>query len=226
MKSIDKVKQDYHLFIDIQRSKYFKSQKKETFDNDAEAKIVLDEIIKAYNDIVAPEHLKLDNLNPVAKNQWFNQIEIDFSKIINEINEFDEEFDLQLDYVSKEFDEKFSFLPKGSMHIFVFSGPALDAFGLPIERFETLVKGEKATEVEKDLIEWAFEVTLNVMDAVFSKSKKIKRNKLMHAIGIALEFLDNDTSEKVVQAIFHNILDTFNIPNKEIAKPVKAKRKK
>lgn len=226
MKSIDKVKQDYHLFIDIQRTKYFKSQKKETFDNDTEAKIVLDEIINAYNDIVASEHLKLDNLDPAAKNQWFNQIEIDFSKIINEINEFDEEFDLQLDYVSEEFDEKFSFLPKGSMHVVVFSGPALDAFGLPIERFEALVKGEKVTEVEKDLIEWAFEVTLNVMDAVFSKSKKIKRNKLMHAIGIALEFLDHDTSEKVVQAIFHNILDAFNIPNKEIAKPVKAKRKK
>ncbi len=67
MKSIDKVKQDYHLFIDIQMSKYFKSQKKETFDNDAEAKIVLDEIVKAYNDIVASEHLKLDNLNTALK---------------------------------------------------------------------------------------------------------------------------------------------------------------
>jgi len=128
--------------------------------------------------------------------------------------------------VSKEFDERFSYLPKGSMPIFVFSGPALEAFGLSIERFEALIRGEKATEVEKDLIEWAFEVTLNVIDAFFSKSKKIKRNKLSYAIGIALEFLDHDTSEKVVQDIFHNISDAFNIFNKEIAKPVKAKRKK
>jgi len=226
MKSIDEVKQDYHLFIDIQMGKYYKSANKNAFDNEAEAKLVLDEIIKVYNAKIASEHLRLDNLKLDAKAAWFNSIEINFDRPINDMNEFDEDFDIQLDEVSKEFDKVFNYLPEGSMQVVIFSGPALDMFGLPVERFEALVIGEKATDVEKDLIEWAFEVTLNVMDAVFSKSKNKKQKSLREAVIIATEFLDTNQSEKVVKTIFENVTDAFKIPAKEIAHPVKGKRKK
>ncbi len=214
MNSIEQIKQDYHSFIDIQTGKYLKLTDKNAFDNDAEAKLVLDEIVKVYNEKVASEHLKLDNLNAPAKNKWFNEIEIDFKKLLNEMNEFDEEFNFQLDEVSNQFDKIFNYLPKGSMNVFIFSGPALDAFGLPLERFEALVKGEKATEVEKDLIEWAFEVTLNIMDAYFSKSKSKKRKALEEAEIIAKEYIDPIQSENTVKTILRNVTEAFGIPPK------------
>ncbi len=226
MKSIEQIKEDYHLFIDIQMEKYFKLAGKKAFDNDAEAKLVLDEIAKVYNEKVASEHLKLDNLNAVAKNNWFNKIEIDFKKLLSEMNEFEEEFDIQIDEVSKQFDKIFYYLPKGSMQVVIFGGPALDAFGLPVERFEALVNGEKATDIEKDLIEWAFEVTLNVMDAYFSKSKNKKQKSMEEAVGIAMEYLDDDLSGKVVETIFNNITEAFKIPAEEITYPAKSKKKK
>ena len=209
MKSIEQIKQDYNSFIDIQTGKYFKLADKSAFDNDAEAKLVLDEIVKVYNENVASEHLKLDNLNAQAKNKWFSEIDIDFKKLLNEMNEYEEEFNAQLDEVSNQFDKIFNFLPNGSMNVVIFSGPALDAFGLPLERFEALVKGEKPTEVEKDLIEWAFEVTLNIMDAYFSKSKSKKRNALKEAEILAEEYLDPVQSENVVKTILRNITDAF-----------------
>lgn len=225
MKSLEQIKQNYDSFIDIQTRKYFKLADKNAFDNDAEAKLVLDEILKVYNEKVASEHLKLDNLNALAKNKWFNEIEIDFKKLLNEMNEYEEEFNVQLDEVSNQFDKLFNFLPKGSMNVVIFSGPALDAFGLSLERFEALVKGEKVTEVEKDLIEWAFEVTLNIMDAYFSKSKSKKRNTLKEAVILAEEYLDPIQSENAVKTILRNITDTFGDPAKEPKQGNRSKKK-
>lgn len=226
MKSIDQIKQDYNLFIDTQMKKYFKLTDKKSFDSDAEAKLVFDEIVKVYNEKAASEHLKLDNLNPIAKDKWFNDIEIDFNGIITEMDEFDEEFDIQLGEVSKQFDKTFNYLPKGSMQIIIFSGPALDAYGLPLERYKALLQGENATDFEKDLIEWAFEVTLNIMDAYFSKSKNKKHKSLSEAVILAGEYLNPIQSEDVVKSIFNNISDAFNIPVKKGTSPAKRKKKK
>lgn len=227
MKSIDQIKNDYHQFIDIQMGKYFKTANKESFDNDEEAKLVLDEIVKTYNAEVASEHLKLDNLNSIAINSWFNQIDIDFGKIINQMKEFEEVFEQELDQVFNEFDRIFYYLPEGSMQVVIFSGPALDAFGLPIERFQNLSKGETATEFEKDLITWAFELTLSVMDAFFTRSRHKRQNELENAVSIGIEYLDRDLSKKVVQEIFKNISETLGgKPNKNSPSTNRKKKNK
>jgi transposase len=226
MKSIDQINKDYHLFIDIQIKKYLRLTGKKAFDKDAESKLVLDEIVKVYNEKVASEHLKLDNLNPIAKNKWFNDIEIDFKGIITKMDEFDEEFVIQFGEVSKQFDKIFDYLPEDSMQVVIFSGPALDAYGLSFERFEALLQGENATDFERDLIEWAFEVTLNVMDAYFSNSINKKHKSLSEAVILSEEYLNPIESEDVVKSIFNNISDAFNIPVKKVTSPAKRKKKK
>ncbi|MDP2363800.1 MAG: hypothetical protein Q8M94_08530, partial [Ignavibacteria bacterium] len=169
-----------------------------------------------YNDKVASDHLRLDNLKLDAKTEWFNSIEIDFNKIVNEMNEFDEDLDIQFDEVSKGFDKIFYYLPKGSMQIVIFSGSALDAFGLPIERFKALVKGEKVTDIEKDLITWAFDITVNVMGSIFEKSKKSKLKSYDNAISIDKEYLNQKLAKQTVLQIHNNIANVLQIPLKDL----------
>jgi len=79
-KSIEKIKADYHLFIDIQVAKYLKSVKQSEFQTEQEAQNILGKVIKAYNRIIAPEHERLDNSTNEAKASWFNSIQIDYSE--------------------------------------------------------------------------------------------------------------------------------------------------
>ena len=46
MKSIDQIKADYNLFIDIQIAKYLKTVDKDSFSNDREARTVIEKLSK------------------------------------------------------------------------------------------------------------------------------------------------------------------------------------
>jgi len=75
---IEKIKADYHLFVDVQMEKYLKKNKKTEFSSENEARLVIAKIIEAYNTTIAPEDKKLDNYTLKAKRAWFNSVNIDF----------------------------------------------------------------------------------------------------------------------------------------------------
>jgi hypothetical protein len=78
-KSIEEIKNDYHLFIDIQMGKFLKSVNQSEFHSEKEAQNILGKIIEVYNNLIAPEHDRLDNSTVEAKTVWFNSVEINFS---------------------------------------------------------------------------------------------------------------------------------------------------
>jgi hypothetical protein len=205
MRTIKEIKEDYNLFIDIQINKYLKSVDKTEFSDEQEATLVLRRIFYTYNVTIADEHLKLTNLNREAKEKWFESIEIDFNQDNDDdISEF-EDYD-EFEEATESFYERFPFLPEGSIVALLFVGPALEAYGMPFERFNTLLRGEdECTEIEEDLLIWAFDLTLTIMEAVAERNKKKKEKIFNEAFIIAQQELNKEDSRKVINAIVKDI---------------------
>lgn len=209
MKSEIQLSADYNLFIKIQMDKYFKIAAKTEFSSEAEAKLILDRIVSAYNEKIASDHLRLDNLNDHAKQKWFESIEIDFLKEEIDDVELPDDFefpDEALDEVSNQFDQIFYFLPEGAWRILLFAGPAFEAYGLPLKRFKKIFKGELLTEIEIDLFTWAYDLTLSVFNSISTKSKKKKIKFMEEAVETGMEFLSEDEIGKVIHEINDIIL--------------------
>ncbi len=224
MRSIDQIKADYNLFIDIQIAKYLKTVNKDSFSNDSEARTVIEKVIKTYNEIIAPEHLKLDNLTLSAKTAWFNSIEVNYEE------DYDTRFIETINITGNKFEntendnyDLFPFLEEGLLPLIIFTGPALRTYGLPIERFKKLLGGEEPTEIEEDLITWAVDIVFYVMGSIFEDTKKAKKESLNIAIEIAMEFLNEQDSKEVVNEIKAQINDTFE--SEEESKAKKRKKK-
>ena len=168
MKSIDEIKADYHLFIEIQMGKYFRSINKSEFSDEAEAKFVLDKIINAYNQKIASEHLKLDNLNPAAKTAWFNSIEIDFTdKSADEMNS--EEF-AGSDYGPGILSDIFPGISDKELDLVPFCWVVLQPLNYKAERFSEIIAGSEPLEIEIELLQWAYKITSLVNKAIYTKS--------------------------------------------------------
>ncbi|MBU0560432.1 MAG: hypothetical protein KKG93_12785 [Bacteroidetes bacterium] len=75
--SIENIKADYRLLVDIQMGKYLRSVGRSEFISDTEAQYVISIIIAAYNDVIASNHERLDNSDLEDKTAWFNSVEID-----------------------------------------------------------------------------------------------------------------------------------------------------
>ena len=148
MKSNKEIKQDYHLFLDIQTGKYLKSANKSEFSNDAEAQLVTGQIVNVYNQKVASDHLRLGNLNEDAKIAWFNSIEVDFDGEVDDENELMDDIDpadLDLDMISEHYDDIFYFLPPDAWRVLILAGPAFEAIGLPLKRFKEIFADDPLT---------------------------------------------------------------------------------
>lgn len=209
MRTIEEIKEDYNLFFDIQINKYLKTVDRTEFKDEQEASSVLRRIFYTYNVTIADEHLKLNNLKRKAKEKWFESIEVDFDyNVSDEISKSEDFSDVELEKATEFFYERFPFLPDGSIVALLFVGPALEAYGLPAERFHTLMRGEdECTEFEEDLLIWAFELTLTVMESVFENNKKRREKALNEAVLIAQEELDEEDSIYVVNTIKKNIIE-------------------
>ncbi len=222
MKSIEEIKADYQLFIDIQLGKYLKQTGKSEFSNHEEAGFVMNKIGEAYNKEVAAEHLRLDNLNKEAKTTWFNSIEIDFNEKENDYSEFIEIVNSDFEKISEGLADTFPFLPEGALTVLIFSGPALGAYGLPFERFKKLLIGEdEPTEIEEDALQWAFDMSLAVMGSVVEVSKAKRKQCLIDAVQIAAEELDEELAIEVVGEIAADMIEVFG----EEPPPKKKKKK-
>lgn len=218
MKSNKKMKQDYNLFLDIQTGKYLKNANKTEFSNDAEAQLVIKKIVDVYNQKVASNHLRLDNLNKDAKIAWFNSIEINFDEEIDNANEFMDDIDpadMDLDTISEHFDYIYYFLPRGAWKVLILAGPAFEAINFRLKRFKEISAGAPLTKIEIDVFTWAYELTLVVIETVIEKSKKKRREAMEEAVAIGLEFLNEEETEKVIIEISNLFINISkgNIPD-------------
>jgi hypothetical protein len=229
-KTIEEIKADYHLFIDIQMGKYLSSRNKNEFNSDEEAKLVMNKIIEVYNQKIAPDHLRLDNLNEAAKASWFNSIEIEFGKPDSTYSPV--KTPPAISKVTKNFisfyNDALPFLPEGAIMYLIFAGPALEAYGYPLDRFRKIIEGEKPTEIEEDLLLWAYDLSFSVAEACLEKDKVEKDLLIEYSISIAEEELDDETAKKVVEEIYSNFEEDFSGFEKKKQKPKrkKGKRKK
>ncbi len=220
-KSIEEIQQDYHLFIDVQTQKYFTAKNIEAYKTNEEAEHVIGKILNKWNDEIAGQHDKLDTLSPKEKKNWFNSIEIDFTSPakICDIKSGEEkrikEFPgLQEEAILEFYNNIFYFLPKNSFAIILASGPALQAYGLPIKRFEALVRGEKFHEVEIHLFEWVYNLSRSILAFNSENNKKKKENLLRRAIEIAVEELEPEAIPDVIEKIGLNLLEFISSRNR------------
>lgn len=222
-KSIEEIKADYHLFIDIQMGKYLKSVNRGEFNSDAEAKNVLDKIIETYNKLISPEHDRLDNSITEAKASWFNSIQIDYpspASVSHTINYKNKLQETSLEAIEL-YDELFSFLPPGNFVFLLLAVPALEAYGYPFQRLSKLLDGETPSAIEKDILRWAYTITLYLMSAFIEKKETDKKKALSYAIEIVNKELDEISTQKVISEINANIKEHF-----AFAKKRKANKKK
>jgi len=199
--SIEQIKADYHLFLDIQIGKYFKLAKRSDFKSDAEAKIVLRVIIDTYNSQIASQHLRLDNSSTEAKTAWFNSVEIEFKNINNKVDQYSKEYDITLD----RYDNQFDFLPPGAITKLMFAGPALEAYGYNFQRFKEVLDGSPVSDIEKHILLWAYNLVSEVFLSYNSKNIKKKGHHIANATSICMEELDTNKADSVVQEIYSNI---------------------
>lgn len=209
--SIEEIKNDYHLFIDIQMGKFLKSVNQTEFQSEKEAQNILGKIIEAYNTLIAPENDRLDNSTTEAKAAWFNSVEIDFSSFTPSVNYEPGVKDnfRALENVVASYDEMFPFLPKGAVLFLLFAGPALKAYGYSIERYKKLLDGEKPTPIEKNILQWAYDVTAILSVACKEKKSSAKDKYFLKSLQIAKLELDDDTARRVVSEIYTNIKEHF-----------------
>jgi hypothetical protein len=224
-KSIEEIKNDYHLFIDIQMGKYLKTVNRSEFNSEDEAKNILSKIIEAYNNFIAPEHDRLDNSPIDAKTAWFNSVEISFSPSIPAAKYEQDTKDtlLTMENVVASYDEMFPFLPKGAVLFLLFASPALEGYGYSIERFKKLLNGEKPTDIEKNILQWAYDVTAILSVAHKEKKASAKDKYYLKSLQIAKLELDADTARRVVAEIYTNIEEHFADLKKDKNKKQKKK---
>jgi len=210
-KSIEEIKNDYHLFIDIQMGKFLKSANQSEFQSEKEAQNILGKIIEAYNNLIAPEHNRLDASTPEAKTSWFNSVEIDFFSLTQPVtNEPDvKETFRAMENVITSYDEMFPFLPKGAVLFLLFAGPALEAYGYSLERFKKLLDGEKPTDIEKNILQWAYDVTALLSIAYKEKKASSKDKYYFESLQIAKLELDENIARRVIAEIYTNIKEHF-----------------
>jgi len=107
------------------------------------------------------------------------------------------------------YDELLSFLPKGSVTLLLFAGPALEEYGYSISRLTKILDGETPTEIEKDILNWAVKISSLVMSSYLSKKSSDKEKNYKLAVEIACEEFDRNTALRVVAEIYTNIKEHF-----------------
>lgn len=225
--NFESITSDYHLFVDIQMGKYFNSVNKKEFSNEEEAKTIIGIILQTWNNKIAYQHKRLDTSTIEAKTAWFNSVDIDFRNKTNvkepksgkpNIREATHEM---IGY----YDDLFPFLPEGAVIFLLFAGPALEAYGYSLERFNKIIDGEKPAEIEKELLSWAYDITFGVMSAYLEKTFEKRDLILSASVKIAEEELDKKNAEEVVKKIYSNIEQHFADLHKDKNKSLKKRKK-
>lgn len=251
-KNNNTLEKDYKLFERIQVKKYLESKNKMDFSTDFEETVILERIGNYFEDCIISEKLKLLNLNKKAKEEWFKSIDIDYSDLEEDFDEYldddeyevdeidddedydDEEFwdavdvDEWLDGLIKkenlydeeeiadlyvlspeEYDELFSFLPKGAWEVFMFCIPLFEAYGFPFKRLKEIFSGASLTNFEVEFFKWAHDFLLSVISILIEKNDKKRKKLLDKAIDTGLYFLTLEQTFGLMRVLSIMLADIY-----------------
>lgn len=216
MKSIKQIQDDLHLFIEIQVSKYLVNAGKSQFNDENELAQTAEIIMKAYNEKIASDHLRLDNLSPDSKVKWFESVEIDWSLLQDEPDSEDMDDDLlpedeeEVEEMRRWFYKHFPSLPDNSFEIFFTSLPALKKAGIPSEKLVEILHGRKPNRYEEDMFYWGLALTSQIIYSQQVKGKAARIKAARKAMEIASQSLSKEDAEDVInemKSIFDEIVE-------------------
>lgn len=201
----------YH-FREIQFRRYFEQQGRTEFNSEAEAVQVIGAIFEAWNRIIVPRVRELDRMTPAEKSQWFESVEVDFLKPVeqpplprkrpkapNKSRRVDHEIVRLTDGMWTHF----GFLPSGraAMLVMTVGEPALSAVGVNNELMVQIMDGRKATDDEKERISWAWEVVNAIVRAKAFEGERNEIEGLRSALTIAKEKLGAKAASTMIGAV-------------------------
>ncbi len=193
---------DHGLFQEIQTEEYFRAKTRTEFISEDEAEQVMLIIQDAWNKEVVPHSKKLKNLSITEKSKWFRNIEPDFSLVyLKELKEDDisklftnEDFEEAIDRINEELD----FLPEDSILIIPIMQPLLDEVGLNIERLGEILNTGKRTDEEEDILLWASDIGLTLIDAAYERDEDEKELIIEEAVEIAADYVPRIKSREIL----------------------------
>ena len=203
-KTIIEVKEDYHLFIDIQMGKYFIKNNKKEFDTENEAKVVLSQIIAAWNKYVASNHEHHDKLDKAGVAVWFNSIEIEFDYLYKHGIKVDK------DLPSQNIDNIIGQVSDKELDLIPYCYTVLNALGYKFDRMRGIISGVQPSKLESELIQWSFKIVRLVSKAVSTKSANKADDILDKAYYILLEQMDKPDAKKTLLNLHGYLLDDLN----------------
>lgn len=203
-KTITEIKEDYHLFIDIQMGKYFRKRNIIEFETEKEAKAILGQIIAAWNKYVAAQHQKHDRLDKAGVAAWFNSIEINFGNTHEQESKFGNELP------SKNNESIIEQLSDKELDLIPYCYTVLNALGYKFERMREIISGTQPSELESELIQWSFKIVKLVNKAVHTKSASKAEDILDEAYYMILEKMDKPEAKKTLLNLHGHLLKDFN----------------
>lgn len=203
-KSITEIKEDYHLFIDIQMGKYFRKRNINEFETENEAKIILSQIIAAWNKYVAANHQKHDELDKAGVAAWFNSIEIEFENTHKQESKAGKRSSfLKNENISEKLIDK-------ELDLIHYCYIVLNSMGYKFERMREIISGAQPSGFESELIQWSFKIVMLVNKAVHTKSANKAEDILDEAYYMLLEKMDKPEAKKTLLNLHGHLLDDFN----------------
>ncbi|MCL4540047.1 MAG: tetratricopeptide repeat protein [Bacteroidetes bacterium] len=205
---------DLFHFINVQQELYLKGLDKPEFSAKQEAETFFTAVKEVWNAQVAERGKELDTMTPEEKTKLFRAVKVDHSRISESSGSATPkrvsgktrrrttlgQNELKLQAMMNE---RFDFLPSYTGTLVMIAGSrALIAAGMEPERCVAFVKGEaKATEEEKDIILWAYDLIKTLVIADTRKDTPEETGLILRAMSIAKEFLSEEEAVDTVHAV-------------------------
>ncbi|MDR3626151.1 MAG: hypothetical protein P4L45_04930 [Ignavibacteriaceae bacterium] len=176
--------------------KYLRIANKNEFETNDEAKKIIGQIIKTWNNKIADQKEKLDTLDEAAKTGWFNSIEIKFDLMVMEKQNpiITAESVSPIGLVDKIFPE----LSDSQLDLIPFCWVFLEPLGYKYERMREVLSGIDSTEIEIELFQWSLEIVNIVNRAVKIKSALMAEEIMDAAYDLACEKLDKGMAKDAI----------------------------
>jgi hypothetical protein len=195
-KSIEEMKADYHLFIDIQMGKYLRQNNKDEFDSHAEAKDIIGKILTTWNSKIAVEKEKLDTLDVAAKAGWFNSIEIHYLQDKTEKQSSEKPGNIEPS--TGVMNKIFPGISNSELDLIPFCWALLEPLGYKYERMREIIAGSVPAEIEIQLFRWSHEIVSIVNKAVHAKLESKAKDFMDTAYYRACERLENKDAKDII----------------------------
>lgn len=145
----------------------------------------------------------------VDEDEWWDGL-------IKKENLYDEEEIAGLYVLSpEEYDELFSFLPKGAWEVFMYCIPIFETYGFPFKRLKEIFSGATLTNFEIEFFKWAHDFVLSVVLILIEKNDKKRKKLVDKSINTGLHFLTLEQTFGLLRVLTTMLADIYIEMKKE-----------